>query len=102
MTNHPQAHDTTIDERLQGANTPSGAIGGCPMADETQAGIRWYGVWITPPGEKNRNYYFLARKEFQVAVAPARALLQIAADARYAAYAGRCRPSITPYSDNAC
>lgn len=49
-------------------------------------GKPWSAVWITPAGDKDRNYYFLARQQFQVAALPSRALLRIAADARYAAY----------------
>jgi len=59
---------------------------GCPLVNEADAGIEWSAKWIAPPGEKHPNYYFLARKEFQIASRPQRALLRIAADGRYAAY----------------
>ena len=59
---------------------------GRPLVNEADADIKWSAKWIAPPGEKHPNYYFLARKEFQIASRPQRARLRIAADGRYAAY----------------
>ena len=56
------------------------------MVMEKQAESRWSAIWIMPTGEKKQNYYFLARKEFKMTAKSVRAILRIAADARYAAY----------------
>ncbi len=76
-------HDKAAIRNLK--NSPLD-VSGCPMVMEAQANIRWSAKWITPPGDRKQNYYFQARKCFQTAAATARAILRIAADARYAAY----------------
>jgi len=68
------------------STSPEGGAGGCPMLDESDKKIRWAASWISPPGDKAPNYYFLARKNFKIAAVPRKALLRIAADARYAVY----------------
>lgn len=68
------------------ATHPHPSDTGRALVNEADADIKWSARWIAPPGEKHKNYYFLARKEFQIASRPQRALLRIAADGRYAAY----------------
>jgi hypothetical protein len=76
-------HDKIVSQNLKYLPV-DGA--GCPMVMETNENIRWSAKWISPAGEKNQNYYFLARKKFHITEKPARAILRITADARYAAY----------------
>ena len=55
------------------------------MAEPTAGKIPWQAKWIGPKGEPaSPNAYFLARKRFPADAPPDRALLHIAADARYA------------------
>lgn len=85
MTGKKPARKADSSARRQSIPPESG-VGGCPMVNERGKNIRWSAAWISPPGDKTPNYYFLARKEFKVAAAPKKALLRIAADARYAVY----------------
>ena len=59
---------------------------GCPILDERESNVSWTAKWIAPPGDKPDNYYFLARKSFEVPEPPDRAVLRITADSRYAVY----------------
>jgi len=59
----------------------------CPLVNESGVNILWKAKWIAPPDSKTENYYFLARKNFEVnAIMPGKAVLRIAADSRYVVY----------------
>lgn len=58
---------------------------GCPQILESGP-VAWTAKWIAPRGDTPENYYFLARKSFDLADPPERAVLRITADSRYAVY----------------
>jgi alpha-L-rhamnosidase len=61
-------------------------MNGLSCRDESASCPAWTARWISVPGEKLENYYFLARQYFLLAKLPQTALLRVAADSRYAVY----------------
>ncbi len=64
----------------------AGAPEGTSCLTATSDCPRWAGRWISVPGKKPDNYYFLARQHFVLAKPPQAAILRVAADSRYAVY----------------
>lgn len=64
----------------------SNELKGLEPHEERASSPAWTARWISVPGRKGRNYYFLVRQRFTLASVPRTAVLRVAADSRYALY----------------